>query len=643
MALPGTPRAEEAPSYRADIDGLRAVAVLAVVLFHALPAYVPGGFVGVDVFFVISGYLITGLVTARLRAGRFGFADFYARRIRRLFPALVAVLAATWALGYALLYADEFARLGRHLAGGAGFLSNAVLYSESGYFDTASRAKPLLHLWSLAIEEQFYLLWPALLWWATRRAWPLARCIGGLCLLSFVVNLLCVARDPALAFYAPWTRGWELFAGAWLAAADRPALSVAQRERCARSGALLLLAALALCREFDAYPGWRACLPVGGTVLLLARFGLPWVGLVSYPLYLWHWPLLVYGRVLGHGVLPAAQALALAGVALLLAWSTWRWLETPLRGARGAAPLGGLMAAMALLGALGIGTLLGDGLPARAPALASRANAAQLGWASNASPDCLAELGFTVTFCRRHGGALPVRALVWGDSTANALAPGLGEALAARGAGLLNLGSYSCPPLPGVAVLAARRGPHCREVNEYALAYALHSPEVELVVLSWAARYLDFWEVPGQGPFASRAARHAAVERELFRVVDALLAAGKRVVVSYDTPFLPIAPRDCLPRGGDGWSRLGARTCAPPESALGGRAPWLTLFDASLARRADVCVLRLSTLLVREQRLRLVDERRLLLMRDEHHLSLNGSQAAAALLLTRCAPALDAG
>ncbi|MBX9605986.1 MAG: acyltransferase, partial [Gammaproteobacteria bacterium] len=521
MRQPGIPRAPEARPYRADIDGLRAVAVVAVVLFHALPEQLPGGFVGVDVFFVISGYLITGLLTAHLRADRFSFADFYARRIRRLFPALATVLAATWALGYALLFADEFARLGRHLAGGATFLSNALLYTESGYFDTASADKPLLHLWSLAIEEQFYLLWPALLWWATRRAWPLPRCIGGLCLLSFVANLLCVASSPALAFYAPWTRGWELFAGAWLACADESALTARQREFCAWGGALLLAAAFALCREFHPYPGWRACLPVGGALLLLAagptasvnrralaRFGLPWVGLVSYPLYLWHWPLLVYGRALGHGALPPAPALALAGAATFLAWVTWRWIETPLRGARGVAPVGALVAALALLGALGLGTQFAHGLPARASALASRANAAQLGWEPYASAECLAELGFTVSFCRRYGGALPVRALVWGDSTANALAPGLGEALKARGAGVLNLGSYSCPPLPGVAVRAARRGPHCREVNEHALAYALRSPEVELVVLSWAARYLDFWDVPGQGPFATRAARH---------------------------------------------------------------------------------------------------------------------------------------
>ena len=146
--------------YRPDIDGLRAIAILAVLAFHALPAALPGGFVGVDVFFVISGYLITGIILGDLAQAKFDFTGFYVRRIRRIFPALATVLAACLCAGWFVLYAGDYAALGKHVAGGAGFVSNLLLWNESGYFDQEARLKPLLHLWSLGIEEQFYLLWP---------------------------------------------------------------------------------------------------------------------------------------------------------------------------------------------------------------------------------------------------------------------------------------------------------------------------------------------------------------------------------------------------------------------------------------------------------------------------------------------------
>ncbi|MBR4876201.1 MAG: acyltransferase, partial [Rhodocyclaceae bacterium] len=157
------------PKYRPDIDGLRAVAVLAVVAFHAFPRWMPGGFVGVDIFFVISGYLISTILLENLARGTFSFTTFYMRRIRRIFPALALVLAASFAFGWYSLFADEFRQLGKHMAGGAGFVANILLWKEAGYFDTASELKPLLHLWSLGIEEQFYLVWPLVLWLVWRR------------------------------------------------------------------------------------------------------------------------------------------------------------------------------------------------------------------------------------------------------------------------------------------------------------------------------------------------------------------------------------------------------------------------------------------------------------------------------------------
>jgi peptidoglycan/LPS O-acetylase OafA/YrhL len=161
------------PKYRPDIDGLRAIAVLSVIAFHAFPNWAVGGFTGVDIFFVISGYLISTIIFDNLDKGTFSFGDFYGRRIKRIFPALLTVLITCYLFGWLTLLADEFKQLGKHLVAGAGFVSNLVLWSEAGYFDNSAETKPLLHLWSLGIEEQFYLIWPILLWLGYKRKFNL--------------------------------------------------------------------------------------------------------------------------------------------------------------------------------------------------------------------------------------------------------------------------------------------------------------------------------------------------------------------------------------------------------------------------------------------------------------------------------------
>ena len=186
------------PAYRPDIDGLRALAVTAVVMFHASPKALPGGFVGVDIFFVISGFLITSILTAEIEAGSFSIARFYARRVQRIFPALGLVLLVSLAAGWLFLLTDEYAELGKHVAGGAGFVSNLLLWSEADYFDTASAAKPLLHLWSLGIEEQFYIFWPIMLWGAHSLGVRRMTLIGSVIAVSFAASvfILPISRRP---------------------------------------------------------------------------------------------------------------------------------------------------------------------------------------------------------------------------------------------------------------------------------------------------------------------------------------------------------------------------------------------------------------------------------------------------------------
>ncbi len=337
------------PSYRPDIDGLRAVAVTAVVLFHACPAVLPGGFAGVDVFFVISGYLISGIIARELGDGRFRVAHFYRRRIRRIFPALATVLLATLAYGLVVLLPSERAQLGREVAAGAAMAANLLFWGQAGYFDPAAYAKPLLHLWSLGVEEQFYLVWPALLWLLLART---RRPVAGVALLtaaSFVLNLALSAGQGVADFYSPLARLWELSAGALLALAGPPDRLRAWAGLAAGAGLAAILAATLLFDETLPYPGWRALLPVCGTLLLigagpatlagrlLACRVAVWVGLISYPLYLWHWPLLSFATIIrrGHPPKPLLAALLVAA-SVGLAALTWRFIERPLR--RGAGP-----------------------------------------------------------------------------------------------------------------------------------------------------------------------------------------------------------------------------------------------------------------------------------------------------------------
>ena len=251
------------PKYRPDIDGLRAIAVLSVVGFHAAPGRFPGGFIGVDIFFVISGYLISSIILRGLEAGTFTFLEFYSRRIKRIFPALILTLLACFAIGFAILPDDQFKELGKHIVGGAAFVSNLVLWSESGYFDNAADYKPLLHLWSLGIEEQFYVVWPLMLWLAWRWGSHCLAAILVVAFVSFAVNVFAISSDPVATFYSPITRFWELAVGSALAYSRVFAKSgpiVKSQSIFAAAGivgaALLLIAFLAIDKRQETTISW---------------------------------------------------------------------------------------------------------------------------------------------------------------------------------------------------------------------------------------------------------------------------------------------------------------------------------------------------------------------------------------------------
>lgn len=331
--------------YRADIDGLRAVAVLSVVGFHAFPEVIHGGFIGVDIFFVISGFLISSIIFSTLESSRFSIADFYTRRIRRIFPALITVMLASLTFGWFALLADEYMQLGKHIAGGAGFVSNFILKRESGYFDNAAELKPMLHLWSLAIEEQFYVFWPLLMAFVYARRWNFFYITVAIAIASFSVNLFLVGSNPSSAFYFPVSRFWELMIGGVLAygSLHYPEINSRYQNIQSLTGSLLLTAGLYLINKGSEFPGWWAVLPTAGAFLLisagpdawinrhiLSQKIMVWFGLISYPLYLWHWPLLSFVAIVDGHQRPEVRV-SIVLVSVLLAWITYRFIESPLR------------------------------------------------------------------------------------------------------------------------------------------------------------------------------------------------------------------------------------------------------------------------------------------------------------------------
>lgn len=356
-------------AYRPEIDGIRAIAVVAVMLFHAKISGFRGGFVGVDIFFVISGYLISGIIIRGIERGNFSFRDFYTRRINRIFPALIAVLISTLALGWYLLFPHEFVSLGKHVAASAAFLSNLALFKEIGYFDVSGESKPLLHLWSLAIEEQFYLVWPlflVLIWKTGRRAvWV----VLGLGVVSFFfASGMAVTIHAQSNFYFPFSRLWELNAGFALFYFEQSNADVEPTAWTPWLGITLIVASIFFFDGSMPWPSALTAIPVIGTILVLCggrghslnRFlsnrVAVGIGLISYPLYLWHWPLLAFGRLVATPDTNSAFAIGAIAVASVLAVLTYLFIEWPFRaradGRRRRAVA--LLAVMALVCAAGV-------------------------------------------------------------------------------------------------------------------------------------------------------------------------------------------------------------------------------------------------------------------------------------------------
>lgn len=535
------------------------------MLFHAGVGQVSGGFVGVDIFFVISGYMITSLILGEMREGHFSLLSFYERRIRRIFPALFAVLAVSSVLALGLFMPHDLAAFGRNLVATALFVSNIHFYGHSGYFNAPLDTKPLLHTWSLAIEEQFYIVFPLILLLALRcfgRRWIWV--VLALFVLSLAASIRITPVNPAAAFYLAPTRAWELMLGALLASGVVPSvMSQALREGVAVVGLTLIVYALFSFSSATSFPGSSALVPcLGATLLIYAGQGertsivskalslwpIAFVGLISYSLYLWHWPLLVFARYWNINELSSGQAGSIVIASFILAVISWTYIEQPFR--RKQTPISRELpfaaAATAIVVVVASGTLVvhSNGFPQRlSPEALAFVRSAEATKVDSALQESCEE-----KLCVVGAQVQPSYAL-WGDSHARAMVPALAKMAAKHGESIEAFVAAGCPPVFGVH--RDRKSDGCFARNTEVLRVLEESSEIKSVFLisRWAQyingkmRLMEPNRTEGvivgeSGEALDLSARSAVFEHQLHITIERLLAAGKRVILVYPIPEL---------------------------------------------------------------------------------------------------------
>jgi len=622
--------------YRSDIDGLRAFAVSAVLIFHAFPSLIPGGFVGVDVFFVISGFLISGIIFKELEAGCFSFSNFYARRVKRIFPALITMLTASYVFGWFFLFNDDFRRLGSHIFRASLFLSNFILWREAGYFDNAAETKPLLHLWSLGIEEQFYIVWPVILWAFWRFKVIRLPLIALLTSSSLVWNIYQSQQDLTHDFYSPLTRFWELSAGAWLA------FHLSRRSESPRSANLVsglavltLVTAVYVIDSKKAFPGAWALLPVLGAVLLIyagpkawcnqilfSNRYMVWIGAISYPLYLWHWPVLAFARIVEGATPSVTVRLAAVTLSVLLAWTTFVWIEKPLRfgwksGLR--TPL--LVILMGIVGYVGLTCKNAGGYPLR-PIMQTQieANAGDIGHedfhtyyanhfypCTDARVHAKSEKWGDLVRCFQTKREGPIDLVMIGDSHAEHLLLGMSQALPN-----LNIAVYPRSELP-FTKSAEYKEIFDSLVNDRQVKYVL-------MTSMWAVSPLSVDE-------------QMTFRKDLEDTVRMLVSAGKHVFLTDDTPKFGFDPQRCKyshPLSGRSHCEESA------ESFRQTHASYLPSLQAVQRIHSNVDLIRVDDVFCTDSSCQMASQGRIF-FRDNNHVNILGSQRLSDVVVKRMA------
>ena len=489
--------------YRADIDGLRAISVLGVLFFHVgIPGF-SGGYVGVDVFFVISGYVITLRLAEDLKAGEFSILSFYERRIRRLFPALICVLAACWIAALVLFSASYFDDFSKSLRASALFVSNIYFWRASGYFDNSALLRPLLHTWSLSVEEQFYLVMPIAMFLAYRFLRKrLTETFAVVAMLSLALSIFAGDTAPTANFYLLPTRAWELLLGTLLATSGRLPYSRGLAEGVGIAGLALVLAPIHLYDEATPFPGLTALPSCLGAVLLIYSGGsgptlakrllsftpLVFIGLISYSLYLIHWPMIVFTRYATLQEPTSFGAVAIIASSVALAFLSWRFVERPLRHQRKGVPRSRVIAGGAV--SMGLVALLGAAPMVYGPTLmAGAAQSTEPKADTWRTGKCFLMSGadlanWTAEACALSPGKSE-NVLLWGDSFAAHYVPGL---IANAPDATVNFIQYTAAGCPPVLSYYSYARPHCRDFNQN-VSKLIKDHDIKAVVL--AARWRD--------------------------------------------------------------------------------------------------------------------------------------------------------
>ncbi|MBR1209896.1 acyltransferase family protein [Bradyrhizobium sp. JYMT SZCCT0180] len=571
--------------YRPDIDGLRAIAVLLIVIFH-LGGPISGGFVGVDVFFVISGFLITKIIIQDIDSGSFSFSAFYARRIRRIFPALLVMLTIVLVSGAFLLMPGDYEVTARSVLYASVSASNFYFLKHTGYFDVASEMMPLLHTWSLAIEEQFYLVWPATLVFLVHLFGRSRRNIGLfvaiVCAAGFVLCIHQTQTNPKAAFYLPHTRAWELDVGALLAVIPR-ARYTASRVVAHIAGlaglALILWSALSLTRS-SPFPSYHAALPVAGAALLVA----PWrsvglvqrllsfapftfVGKISYSLYLWHWPIItLYRHYQMDAPMSVIEQACLAVIILVVSWASWTFVEEPFRRSRRDAQvsIGCGLTATAAVGLLAFVIVIKSGFPERAPGAEQYASL-EVMW----NWDCRHKREIPISHpssCVLGTGDTKIAGLLIGDSHAQHFAPLIDVAAQEIGISFATSQNQGCMPLLGSTSL--RRffppdpgyGQHCAKLIAPILSYVRSNPDINVIILAaaWVGYPTDLYrDSPNERGGQRGIELMADAFDEFFRSLD---RPGLKFLVIGDVPQVLPYNYLCLSKS----PMILRRPCPPP-------------------------------------------------------------------------------
>lgn len=612
-------------SYQPEIDGLRALAVLAVLFYHLDFGWAPGGFVGVDVFFVLSGYLITRLIAGEIESsGRFDFAAFYVRRFRRLFPALLSTVVVTTAGAFLLLSPEQMTRFSQSAAAAVLSVSNFLFWSESNYFDALATTKPLLHTWSLSVEEQFYLIWPVtlLILYRAFGRWGAAAALAVIGLASLALAQFWLKWDPAAAFYMLPARAMELGIGGlmvWIGLPRRQWLS----SGLAATGLAAIVAATVLYTDGTAFPGIAALLPCLGTALFIAgsrskvgtlfAFGpVVWMGKISYSLYLVHWPLIVLWKAYTYRPLQGVEPLVLAAISVLLAWAQYALVEQRFRRPQPRGQNRMPVTAFALAGlAVVAGSLVSTvnhGLDWRIPkerlilsATQQRATERRQ-YCINKNPSLDAKL---VT-CQNFRG-MKDDIFIWGDSHAQHLAAGFSEVFPDYNVYVIFMSGCDAPS--GFGGYVRRFGKEadaqaCVARNKAALRFLTTAP-AKNVVISNAKR-----------------ATPAIISAAMKPIEEALAAAGDRVAFLGDFIRPGVSLLDCVmaPRYLVTDEQIRRRCIGKPTSA-----------ETELAYNEQLAALEPTLISPNELQCpsgqcRFFDDQGRLLYRDDHHLSNDGSR-----------------